>query len=395
MSEPAAAVDDFALAARSTPLASVIAGEIASASGRITFERFMALALGHPQHGYYSRPDLRWGAEGDYESSPEVHAIFGYLWARQVQQCWELLGSPPTFALVEPGAGSGAFAASMLGWLRERAPACFEAARPLLLDHHRHRLDEQRRTLEAAGLVAEHALFEDWLTRPEAVTGVVISNELFDAFPAHLVERRGERLHEWHVVTAAGGGFAFELGEASTPELAAHLARLGVTPGDGCRAEVSFAAGEAMRGLARRLERGYVLTIDYGYEAAELYAPWRRMGTLMAFRRHSPQPDPLASPGLLDLTCHVNFTALAAAAGGAGFEPAPLVSQAQALAALGAGEALDAARQRMGRNLEQFAAERRAIDTLLDPGGLGRIRVLAQAKDAPLAGLRCLQPVRT
>ena len=86
--------------------------------------------------------------------------------------------------------------------------------------------------------------------------------------------------------------------------------------------------------------------------------------------------------------------ALAAAAAKAGFEPAPLVSQAQALTALGASEALDAARQRMGRNLEKFAAERRAVDTLLDPGGLGRIRVLAQAKDAPLAGLRCLQPVR-
>ena len=397
--------DDFALAARSVPLVPVIEAEIEAAGGRITFERFMALALGHPQHGYYSRQRLRWGAEGDYETSPEVHAIFGYLWARQIAECWERLGRPDPFHLIEPGAGSGGFAVAILTWLRERAPACGSAVRSVLLDGHPHRLDDQREALAAAGLVAEHALLEEWLSRPEPVTGIVIDNELFDAFPVHLVERRGDTLHEWYVIADSGGdgaegdgsggdggsGFVFELGPASTPELARHFARAGVTPGESCRAEVPLAAVHVMRSLAARVERGYLITIDYGQEAERLYAPWRRMGTLMAFRNHSPQPQPLAQPGLLDLTAHVDFTSLAAAA--EGFETAPTVSQAEALVALGIGEALDTARGRATTDLARYVSERRAVDTLLDPAGLGRIRVLMQARNAPLDGLQCLREV--
>ncbi len=383
--------DDFALAVRSTPLAAVIAEEIAAAGGRVSFQRFMALALGHPQWGYYSRERLAWGAGGDYETSPEVHSIFGYLWARQIAECWERLGRPDPFSLVEVGAGSGAFAVAILGWLRERAPACARALRPLLLDGHRNRLEDQRRALGAMGLDASHALLEEWLARSQPVAGVVISNEFFDALPVHLVERRGETLHEWFVAPASGDGFAFELGPAGAPALAEYFARCGVTPGDGCRAEVSLAAPELMRRIAGRIDRGYLITIDYGSEAAELYAPWRHMGTLMAFRDHSPQPDPLASPGLLDLTAHVDFTALASAADG--FNAAPTVSQAEALVALGIGETLDAARARAGRDFARFAADRRAAETLCDAAGLGRIRVLVQAKRAPLEGLRCLRPV--
>ncbi len=383
--------DDFALAARDTPLARFIGEAIDAAGGRITFARFMALALGHPEHGYYSRPGLAWGRDGDYETSPEVHPIFGYLWARQVLECWQRLGEPEAFDLVEVGAGSGRFAATMLTWLRERAPRCFSAARPVLLDGHVHRLADQQRALQALGLAAEHILLDEWLGGGAAVEGVVVSNELFDALPVHLVERRGETLHEWYVTAREDGGFAFELGEASTPALAAYFARLGLMPGDGCRAEVSLAAVGLMQRLAARVGRGYLLTIDYGRDAAALYAPWRRMGTLMAFRSHSPQPDPLASPGLLDLTAHVDFTSLAATADG--FESAPTVSQSEALVALGIGEALAAAQSRAGQDFARFAADRRAAQTLTDPAGLGRIRVLAQAKDAPLEGLRCLQPV--
>ena len=382
--------DDFALAASSTPLAPILAREIEAASGRITFARFMDLAIGHPEHGYYARAGLRWGRDGDFETSPEVHPIFGYLWARQILECWERLGSPEAFDLVEPGAGSGAFAVAYLTWLRERAPECFAAARPMLLDSHPRRIDDQRAALVAAGLEAEHARFEEWLARRQSVTGVVISNELFDAFPAHLVERRGDVLHEWYVVPDEDGGLAFELGDASTQDLATYFERLGLLPGDECRAEVSLAAVEGMRAIAGRVDRGYMLTIDYGYPASELYAPWRRMGTLMAFRNHSPKPNPLERAGLTDLTYHVDFTSLASAAAEGGFESAAPVSQAEALVALGIGEALEASRQRMGEDLAQFTSARRAVDTLLDPAGLGRIRVLAQAKAAPLDGLRCL-----
>ncbi|MEE8421648.1 MAG: SAM-dependent methyltransferase [Dehalococcoidia bacterium] len=383
--------DDFALAARSTPLARVVREEIEQ-SGPITFERFMALALGHPRHGYYSREQVVWGAQGDYETSPEVHPIFGYLWAQQIEQCWQQLDRPDPFHLIEPGAGSGRFALDILTWLRERAPQCAAATHLTLLDGHPLRLAQQRRLLEAGGVDAEYALVDEWLADREAVTGVVISNEFFDALPVHLVERRGEALREWHV-TLEDGELVFELGPASTPEIDACFARLGLLPGDGCRAELCLAAPAMMRAMAARLDGGYLITIDYGKEADDLYASWRRMGTLMAFRSHSPQPDPLASPGLLDLTAHVDFTSLAAAA--QQFESAATVSQAEALTAIGIGEALEASRGRAGDDLARFAADRRAVETLLDPAGLGRIRVLVQARGAPLDGLRCLRPVAT
>ncbi|MEE8336575.1 MAG: SAM-dependent methyltransferase [Dehalococcoidia bacterium] len=385
--------DDFALAAQATPLARVIAQELEAASGRITFERYMALALGHPEHGYYSRELVAWGADGDYETSPEVHSIFGYLWARQIAQCWELLDRPDRFDVVEPGAGSGRFAVDVLTWLRERAPGCFAATRMTLLDGHPHRAAQQRRRLDGAGLAAEYASVEGWTAAEKPLTGVLISNEFFDALPVHIVERRGETLMEWYVTAGEEGGFAFDLGPASTPALAAYFDRLGLQPGEGCRAEVSLAAPQVIGRLTARFERGYAITIDYGKAADDLYAPWRRMGTLMAFRNHSPQPDPLASPGLLDLTAHIDLSTLAAAA--EGFTSAPPVAQAEALTALGIGDALTAARERAGEDLARFAADRRAAETLLDPAELGRIRVLVQAKGATLDGLHCLQAVAT
>lgn len=391
MSDGPAAFDDFALAERATPLEPIVRAEIETAGGRITFERFMALALGHPEHGYYARADLHWGRDGDFETSPEVHPVFGYLWARQVLECWERLGSPGEFDLVEVGGGSGAFMVAMLTWLRERAPACFEAARPSVLDGHPRRLEEQRAALERAGLRAAHAPVDDWLAQSESATGVVVSNELFDALPVHLVSTEAGALREWYVRAGADGALSLESGPPSTPDLEARFASLGLAPAEGCTAEVSLAAPALMERITRRLGRGYVLTIDYGYAAAELYAPWRRGGTLLAFRNHSPQPNVLSRPGLTDLTAHVDFTSLALAARDAGFGAGPLATQARALMALGLSEAVEAARARMAEDFGAFAAARRAADTLTEPAGLGRIRVLALAKDAPLDGLRCLE----
>ncbi|MGE3857841.1 MAG: class I SAM-dependent methyltransferase [Dehalococcoidia bacterium] len=394
--------DDFALAARSTPLARFVHEAIEAAGGRITFADFMALALGHPEHGYYSRAGLAWGAQGDYETSPEVHPIFGYLWARQVAECWERLDRPARFDLVEVGGGSGAFSVAMLTWLQARAPECFAALRPVLLDGHPHRLAAQRAALAEAGLHAEHALFDDWAAAPGGVTGVVISNEFFDALPAHLVTRRGDSppaWSEWYVArsasTPAPSTITLVEGPPSTPAIAAHFARLGLLPGDGARVEVGLASLDAMRRIAAKVERGYVLTIDYGYEARDLYASWRREGTLMAFRAHSPVPDPLSEPSRTDLTYHVDLTSLAAAVveAGEGWSAAPPTSQAEALTVLGLPDALRAAESRAHEDARRWMADRRAAETLTDPTGLGRIRVLALARHAPLDGLACLRSV--
>ena len=384
-----------------TPAALAVEEAIGLAGGSIPFARFMELALGHPEHGYYARAGLGWGSRGDYESSPEVHPVFGLLWARQIAQCWDLLERPDRFELIEVGAGSGALAVSLLHALREHHAACFDALRPVLLDGFPRRVEEQRAALSGRGLPARHALLDEWLAEPGAITGVIYSNEFFDALPVHLVGRahRGgggpDALTEWHVRRRPGGGFALAPGAPSTPELSRHLERLGVRPGAGCRQELSLAAPAVARRLSRRLGRGYVLTLDYGYESAELYAPWRRDGTLMAFRRHVPQPDPLAGAGLVDLTAHADLGALARAFEDEGLQTAPTAAQAAALIALGLGEAVADARARMAGDVAAYARMRRAAEVLVDPGGLGRVRVLAAARRAPLAPLRCLRAVPT
>lgn len=392
-----ALADEFALAGAQAPALQPVLDAIADGNGRIPFAEFMAIALGHPEHGYYSRLDLRWGREGDYETSPEVHPIFGYLWARQIAECWERLGRPSSFSLVEPGAGSGAFMASILTWLRSRRPDCFEAARPTVLDGSSHRLDQQRTRLEAHGFETACMLIEDWLAQAGPITGIVISNEFFDALPVHLVERpaggQHGALHELYVERDDRGALALVAGDLSTPAIDSYFERLGVLPGDGARAEVGLAAVEVMRRIAGRIAHGYVITIDYGYEARELYASWRKQGTLMAFRRHSPQPDPLDQPGLTDLTYHVDFTSLAGATG-EGWAATPLVTQAEALTVLGLPDALRAAAGRAADNVQRYAEERRAAETLTDMSGLGRIRILVMGKDASVEGLRCLQPLQ-
>ena len=389
-----------------TPAALVIAEAIDEAGGSIPFARFMELALGHPEHGYYARAGLSWGAAGDYESSPEVHPVFGRLWARQIDECWQLLGRPRRFELVEVGAGSAAFATSMLHALREHHPDCFAAARPVLLDGFRRRVEEQSAALSARGLAARHALLSEWTAEPGAVTGVIYSNEFFDALPVHLVGRPApeggdggddgggdpDALVEWHVRRAPRGGFALEPGPPSTAELAHHFARIGVQPAAGCRQEASLAARAAARALARRLGRGYLITLDYGYESAELYAPWRRDGTLVAIRNHAPRQDPLACPGLADLTAHADLGALAGAFADEGLSGAPAVTQAEALLALGIGEEVADARTRLSADVAAFARLRRSAEVLVDPAGLGRVRVLVAARGAPLASLRCLRP---
>lgn len=387
-------------AAPPTPAELAIAEAIDEAGGSIPFARFMELALGHPEHGYYARAGLRWGAAGDYESSPEVHPVFGRLWARQVAECWQLLGRPRRFELVEVGAGSAAFAVSMLHALREHHAECFAAARPVLLDGFRRRVEEQSAALSLRGLDARHALLSEWAAEPEAITGVVYSNEFFDALPVHLVGRPAgdeggdpDALVEWHVRRAPGGGFGLEPGPPSTAELARHFARLGVRPAAGCRQEASLAAPAVARALAARLGRGYLITLDYGYESADLYAPWRRDGTLMAIRNHAPQQDPLACPGLADLTAHADLGALAGALADEGLAVAPAVTQAEALLALGIGEEVADARTRLSADVAAFARLRRSAEVLVDPAGLGRVRVLAAARGAPLAPLRCLRPV--
>jgi SAM-dependent MidA family methyltransferase len=349
-------------------------------TGAIPFREFMALALYHPRHGYYCSPREKMGRQGDYLTSPEVHPTFGWLVGKQLGQMWEVIDRPHPFTIVEMGAGSGALARDILEWARRHAPEFFAALEYRLVELSDELAARQRRTVQRVDEGLEKAA---WLPSLDtvgegSVVGCFLSNELADAFPVHRVTVRGGRLQEVYV-RWRDGRFGEELGPPSTPALKEYFRRLGLLPGEDCQAEVNLDALDWIKSVARALGHGFVMTFDYGYPADQLYASWRRQGTLLCFYRHNPSTDPYARVGRQDMTSHVDFTSLIQEGEEAGLETVGLTSQTQFLDALGIGGALAGAAQ-AELSLEEYYTRRRALTELLDPTGLGRIRVLVQGK---------------
>jgi SAM-dependent MidA family methyltransferase len=224
---------------------------------------------------------------------------------------------------------------------------------------------------------------------PRGVRGCIISNELLDAMPVHRVALEGGQIHEVFV-TWDGRRLAEELRPPSSAGIERYFERLGLRPGEGCRAEVNLDAIGWAAAAARSLDRGCLITLDYGYAAEDLYAPWRQDGTLLCFYRHNPGTNPYVRIGRQDMTAHVDLTSLRASGEEAGLVTLGIVSQSQFLLNLGIGEAM-APPGEDSTTLEDYYARRRAALELIDPAGLGRIRVVVQARglgEIDLTGLR-------
>ncbi len=369
------AADDFEPATENALLREAILRRIDERGG-VTFRDFMELALYHPEHGYY-RTREPMGRRGDYVTSPETHPLFGALVGRQLREMWETMGRPPRFDIVEYGPGTGLLARDLLHWAANAAAQFAEAVRYTLIETSDSLIERQRRTLAGLGLRDGAVSWAD--AAPGAIEGCVLSNEFLDALPVHRVTVLDGRLYEVYVVRK-DSGFGEALRPPSTPEIEAYFDRLGLRPGEGSRAEVNLDAVAWMRDVARRLARGFVLTFDYGYPADELYAPWRKQGTLLCFYRHNPSHDPYARIGRQDITASVDFTTLIRVGEEEGLTTLGFTTQARFLTALGIGEALERALRQDPAGLEEYYARRRAVTELLDPAGLGRIRVLAQGR---------------
>jgi SAM-dependent MidA family methyltransferase len=364
--------DEFEAATENSALKRAIISRIES-EGPITFRDFMEMALYHPGLGYYTCDRPKMDRDGDYLTSPELSPLFGAMIGRQLHELWETMGSPSRFDVVEAGAGTGALARDILSWAHRTAPEFATAVRYQIVEVSAELRRAQLIRLQAEGL-SEQARWSAEL--PASVAGCILSNELLDAMPVHRVMLQNGRLREVCVVWD-GIAFADELQDLP-PDVVAHFDRLGLLPGEGCYAEVNLEALQWVEKAANSLDRGFVLTLDYGHEAAELYAPWRTDGTLLCFYRHNPSTDPYARIGRQDMTAHVDFTSIRRAGEEAGLVTLGLTSQSQFLSNLGIAEALRLPEG--GTDMEEHFVRRRAVMELLDPGGLGRIRVLVQAK---------------
>ena len=298
--------------------------EIAAAGGRITFARFMELALYHPQNGYYQNGRMRIGRLGDYFTSVSVGMVFGRILARQFRQ-WNA-------PVIEFGGRHGQLRQDILAV----APG---------LDY---------RVIEVG---------DAW---PEQITGTVFSNEFLDALPVHRL--CGDQ--EVYVT----GDFTEILGPLSDPR----LPRLPA----GYRSEINLRALDWLTDVAHRLPKGaHMLTIEYGFERAEYFAPHHATGHLQCYYRHTKNNDPYRHIGEQDITAHVEFTSFIEHGRTVGLTPVVFTDQAHYLLEIGESEISDI----VTRNAGKLSTARNALHQLLHSTMGTAFRVLIQRKESAIA----------
>jgi SAM-dependent MidA family methyltransferase len=348
--------------------------------GVMTFRDWMEAALYDEGGGYFRRADInRWGRAGDYRTSPERSPLFAATFARYFAALHETLGAPSRWTIYEAGAGAGDFALVALETLEHEHPRVFDATRYVVDE-----VGEASRATVASRLspFADRVEFRS-LGESDAPpgAGVIFSNELIDAQPVYRVRVTDGRLRELRVGLDAGGNFSWVEREPSTPRLAEHFARFGVSLSEGQCGEVNLEADEWIAACAARLERGYVVTVDYGATARELYdAAARPRGTLRAFRAQQFCQDLLASPGEQDITSTVNWTQLERAGRDAGLETVSLERLDRFLMSAGALEQLESLAARAADEAGRTSLLVAAREMIL-PGGMAEsFQVLVQKK---------------
>jgi len=358
-------------------LQTLIMDEI-SASGFMPFQRFMELALYAPGLGYYSSGTVKFGNAGDFVTAPEVSRLFGATLARQVAQLIDL----GCEHILELGAGTGRMAADILIELArlDRPPQSYE-----ILEVSGDLRSRQRHTLrEAAPGLCDCVRWRDSL--PERFEGVILANEVLDALPVALVRvQDGDTLELGVTAAADHEGFAW-ITRPADGELLRAAASLALP--DEYTTEIHLAARGMVRSLGAILERGAAFLIDYGFPRAEYYHSQRASGTLMCHYRHHSHADPLALPGLQDITSHIDFTAIAEAAEESGLDLLGYIPQARFLMNTGLLEQL-------GRidpqDVRRYAPACAGVQKLLSPAEMGELfKVIAFGRsiDEPLIGFQ-------
>ncbi|MEO8155301.1 MAG: SAM-dependent methyltransferase [Rhizobacter sp.] len=327
-------------ASASAPLSKLIRQAVARQGGWLPFDRFMALALYAPGLGYYANDSRKFGlmpsSGSDFVTAPELSPLFGRALARQVAQALQACGSSEVW---EFGAGSGALAEQLLEALGP------QVSRYTIVDLSGSLRLRQRERLARFGDVVQ------WIDAlPDALSGVIVGNEVLDAMPVQLLHFDGRQWSERGVITQ-GDGFAWrdEPTEARPPHDGPFA--------PGTVTEIHPQAEAFIATLADRLLRGAAFFIDYGFPEAEYYHPQRTAGTLMCHRAHLADADALVDVGLKDITAHVNFTGIAMAAQNARLDVLGYTSQARFLLNCGLMDLLQNADVRTIAHAQKLIAE--------------------------------------
>jgi SAM-dependent MidA family methyltransferase len=374
----------------SSSLLSLIRDHLRS-HGPMPFPWFMQQALYHPEHGYYASTRLRIGRQGDYYTNVSVGPLYGALLASQLIEMWKLLGSPPRFTVVEEGAEGGQLAVDILSAITEESIEAAACIRYTILEPIPEKQLQQRLRIEPT--LREKVTWLTGLNDLDNVIGAFISNELVDAMPVHIVLYRDDKWSElW--VDISGEDFCFVPAKIEAPELVQATDKIPVPVASPYRTEVNLAATRWIQEVGSKLEKGFVLIVDYGFPRDEYYRPERTEGTLSCYSRHRRSYNPLERPGEIDITAHVDFTSLAEAAQKVSLQVAGYVDQHHFM--VGAGESRLLTLEKEVQNVGLASAHAAFLGpyrTLMHPGNMGmafKFLLLAKGlkKSPQLSGFR-------
>jgi SAM-dependent MidA family methyltransferase len=384
------------------PLEQIIIDRI-KREGPITFETFMDMALYHPEYGYYASSAARIGREGDFFTSSHLHPVFGAMICRQLFEMWRTMGKPPAFDIVEMGAGHGYLAKDILEYLKhapETMSGFSDAARYSIVEQYAHFEEKQRTVLFSAppsfppkkgeaptkstgGRDFPPVTWVRSLNELKDIKGCMLSNELLDAFPVHLIRMNGT-LHEI-VINHSGNEFIEETRDVSSGDILNYFTLFSVRLPQEYRTEVNLRIKEWLEDVTAVLKEGFLLTIDYGYSANEYYSDDRTAGTLLCYRGHAFNDSPYRNIGRQDITAHVNFSSLKLWGDGLGLKTVGYCPQGTFLTAAGIDEVIT----ELYADSADYLSEISKIKRLIFPQGMGESHnVMIQFKGDNIPSLR-------
>jgi SAM-dependent MidA family methyltransferase len=344
--------------------------------GPISFRDFMEMALYYPGLGYYTSEREKIGKKGDYYTSSNLTSAFGEMLGRQLVEMRCIIGEKK-FTIVEMGAGTGLLSMDVIEYLKGN-PEIFRDLDYCIVEKSQALRNEQHERL------GENVRWLSSLNELSGMTGCVFSNELVDAFPVHQVVMEKELME---VFVDHDDGF-IEILKPATDELNDYFSGLDVVLPYGFRTEANLDAVKWIHELGLILEKGFVITIDYGYPSSELYQDYRNRGTLMCYYRHTANEDPYEHPGKRDITSHVNFSALSHWGKKSGLELCGFTDQAHFMMGLGIDEYLKRVQEKDPVN---YWKKMLPIKTLLMEMG-ETFKILIQKKGVECSnGLSCLK----
>lgn len=342
--------------------------------GSITFETFMEMALYEPGLGYYASERTEIGKAGDFYTSPHLHPAFGAMIGRQIEEMWEVMKKPGDFSVLEIGAGAGYLCKDILDYLGKRS---FSPLAYIIVEPNPFMKQRQERLLE--GFLGKVKWFSS-LKDAGTLKGCVLSNELLDAFPVHVIEMEDE-LGE--IFVAVDNNTFIEIKrDLSTSAIADYLNEFSIELPEGYRTEINLRIKDWLNSIDTILSGGFILTIDYGHPAWDYYSEDRNRGTLLCYHKHQLTEDPYQNIGEQDITAHVNFSSVKKWGENLGLKTLGFCQQGAFLIGLG----IDEIMKELYENSPDYLFEIAKIKRLILPGTMGethKVVVQYKGKDHP------------